>query len=709
MESELAIIKPDKIQKNKIEVAKNLKCTYDRYGAGVTVSIDVFYCTICSKSVCEECLLNCHNQDCLKSKNPPYPDFFADNTCECGREGHADRKKANTAIKAECNLYEIYINYPKNNYHCETCRKNYCFICFHECHGRMCNSDKFILVEDASFKCSCIYYNHDNNNFLFRLLQQEEITKVTFMSRIYSNAFYKQVMTRYINIIQTTIADGVNTKLIKGDYNLYEFDFANLMNSYRIDVKHFFYFPENLTNLFPYQFLTEAFGKWDENKNVEDYKAHLGVSFKYRYNFIISVIHLKNDFKQFKKLSTHYYLNASLSERLKLRFLLQQQIKTKPYDKYNFFGQNKEEMSFLAFIDQNVSLLKYDYYPYRTLDVLIARVLKSHILDIEGIIKLIKAFVKLPKIRWSKIRFDNLTRLALAYNDALIFESMQKKEVSHHGFLHKKNDYSETFLKCFLAHIEITVDDHFKETQDNFNRKKFAKNMTKAMEVLKLFSTAENSFAEDLNNFENQGYQDYCNFIKLYQNLNNPKNAHRFENKFTDLLKLLINDIDTECRNYYYYESTYYDKMIIIISNFASSYGKLLPEFNREEGEGKLDAQKIRHFERIVDTLKMFFPQFVTNENFYCHLTSPNFVETLKIVYFIRSIFTILESLKIEENTKDKEKVLDLMYGFLSLLTTTKEGLDYLITNNVFKKIDALFDTYKSQSCWFFYMLRYGV
>jgi hypothetical protein len=708
-DTELVKVKAEKKLMTLDQFNTYSNCAYTKYGTGVTINIDVFTCNTCSKTVCEECLFTCHNQDCLKSKNPPAPCFFVDSTCECGKEGHADRKKTNIALKAECNLGDIYNNYPMHKYSCENCQMNFCFICFYECHGRSCSTDKMKLVEDLAFKCSCIHYNHDNNNFLFRLLQGEKLGEIAHLSRIYSNAFKNNLMDKYLRLITKTIAEGQHTTLSKGDYNLYEFDISHLLHSYREEVKHFFYFPNELLCKFPYQSLTDAFSTCDDTMKQDDYAEHLATSFRFRHNFLISILHLKNDFKKFKKLSPHYFINTSLSERLKLRFLIQNEIKTSYFAKYKFTVDGEEEMSFSDFINHNITLLKFDYYPYRSLDIILARAFKSHIFGTEDIIKFIKTFVKLPKSNYEKIKIDNLTRLAFAYNDTIIYETIEKKEMLNYKFLHKRSDFSEAFLKVYLGYINTMIENkEFDYNYSDLTKQRTCKNFAKFKDIIKLFSVAENSFSEDLEDFEREGYQDYCRFVKLYNDLNDPSKSDRFEHKFSKLVRGLVEAIDDECRKFYFYESSYYDRIISLFSSFADSYGRLLSQYKRQAEEEELDSKKKRHFERIFDSTKIRLSQFITHQNFCHHLTSPLFMEVLKIEHFLRTLFLILESTQ-KEKRNDKEKLIEMVFSYISILTVTKGSLEFLISNNIFKKIGKLFESFRPHTLELIYLILKGL
>src|SRR4051812_35938148 len=94
--NELGAIVPTNKKKLTLQEFTNYpKCPYLYYGNS-KASLDLFWCDNCSMYVCDFCLFECHNKDCLKSKNPPKTNFFVSENCDCGKEGHINRKKDQT-------------------------------------------------------------------------------------------------------------------------------------------------------------------------------------------------------------------------------------------------------------------------------------------------------------------------------------------------------------------------------------------------------------------------------------------------------------------------------------------------------------------------------------------------------------------------------------------------------------------------------------
>jgi hypothetical protein len=712
MENKVELLNPTQNKALSDEDAKFSKCTYNKYGKGSTIRVDLFWCWTCSKYLCEECLFVCHNQDCLKLARPPEPYYSRDNICDCGLEGHVDQKKTNTQISSECNLYEIYKHYPHANYTCETCNKDFCFLCFNECHSRTCSIEKFTQNNNSDFKCNCYHYNHNDNNFLFRFINNSKVSKYIYISRLYANAFKRPVMDKYWDVIDKTISEGEHFSLSSGDYNLYEYDIFYLFDAYRKECEMFLYYPEILSQKFPYKKLKDKMFTWDNTKTCTEYVAWLLSEFKYRYNYTLSILHLKNDFKDFKKLSTHYYLNTSLTERLKLRFLVQTTIKSEKYAKYDFFGNL--ETNFFAFINHQTETFKHSYSTFRLLDILLARTLKIHVYKAEDIVKLTKVLHKAtlsPDAIYYKNKINDLSKIALIYNDALLFENLNKDTVHDNiAFLHSRSDFGEMFLKNYLNYGTY-MGDGFNQNDKNWKKKSIANKLALFKEIMKLFSLADNSFSEDFEKFENDGYQDYCRFVKLYNDINDPKKANLYECKFATLLKNLASDIDDECRKFYYFESfpsAYFQRTTGLFGKFSDTYAKLLQEFKTDSDAQRMNIKTMRHFNRVVGLAKKFFP-FATLENFNLHISSPLFIEVLKITYFIRKLFLILESLAKEQDCREKEIVLETVYSFISLLTTTRPCLEYLISNNILKRINSQFENFKPQSLELIYAVLKGL
>jgi hypothetical protein len=193
-------------------------------------------------------------------------------------------------------------------------------------------------------------------------------------------------------------------------------------------------------------------------------------------------------------------MNISLTERLKLRFLVQIAIRGKDYEKYDFFGNS--ETNFIAYMNHITEFFKYDTWAnYRVVvDFLLFRNLKLHIYKADDIIRITKTLCK-TDTKSAKNKFDDLARMALMYNDTVLFDTLDKDILPENiKFLHGKSDFGETMLKHYMKDFQ------FNAQSSNFNKLRLSKVLTLFKEILKLFSLADNGFSEDFEKFTNEVY-----------------------------------------------------------------------------------------------------------------------------------------------------------------------------------------------------------
>jgi hypothetical protein len=317
-------------------------------------------------------------------------------------------------------------------------------------------------------------------------------------------------MVNYINNVQRMINGKMNPK--SGDYKLYELGLLTLVKTYKNDTKHFFYIPKVLSDIFPYELVSEIYVP-QQNK----YLNYLVKNFRKTFSHLFLYYYiLKKTLSIFKKLSIFYYKCNNLTERLKLRYIVQETINTQRYnDKYNFSGKKKEK-GFIDLIIKNINLLTY----YHDIEIggIISRAIKSHIFGINEIIKVINALTKLP-VSLHNGRYDkNLILLLLSYNDALIFEHLNNKEFQHRLLHEKNNNIIEKLLKCNLGFMKTLGEKYASKLTRHVNMG-FLKKISRSMEVLKIVSMSDNSFSQELTHFEKEGFQNLSHFIKLFKKI----------------------------------------------------------------------------------------------------------------------------------------------------------------------------------------------
>jgi hypothetical protein len=690
------------------------ECPYNKYGDSAG-QYDIFYCYDCTMNVCEFCLLNCHKKDCLKSKEPPEPYYFYNENCECGKDGHI-----NSTCKGkieQCNIGPISDLYPLNKFICETCGKDFCTICFFACHPRVCENPKLkAKVKEDNYDCCCSSDLHDNNRHLFRVFDSAVAEKHYYICRSIFVGAGKGLFNNYFSTVKEIIHKNLDRKNFP-EYPLYEEDLYQFTRIVKMEVKHFFYFPDDFRQLFPYETIKRSFLeiKHDPNRKVDDI-SHFNLGLKLFLPSMITHTYLRSDFKMFKKMSIHYYQNTSIVERMKMRFLIHKEIENDMtrFAKYKF---NDKEDNYAKYILHMTGLMT-SYRLIYNIAPFVKIALKLPILETDELRELIKQISKLPFVLENYVddEYENKTKMnllcliALNYNDSLVYDYiMGKKTSSEINFLHKSEN-GEGFLKIFMPILRDLLSTEILDDKSG-EKTNHSKNLTKYKEVIRLFTFSENSFSKDLENFERidnvkegdqlKGRQEFENFKKLYENLNaggREKAQFVKEINFGKIVYRMIQEIENECMSYYFsFDPTFFIKLNEVMTTFSVGYNDYLDEHytSQDPNCAPLSDKQSRHFDRVLKSCN--YLKFIRNKNFYNHLNVPNFVEVFKIYSFIRTIFLIIESADKACSDDYKEKAIQCAFDFLSIFTTSKRCLEYLISNNVIKKIHKLSEKYRAR------------
>jgi hypothetical protein len=528
-----------------------------------------------------------------------------------------------------------------------------------------------------------------------------------------------------VQTYMSTLTDVVKSSgmiLSSSEYSSYESDLRESREYFKKEVKYFAYYPEQYRTIFNYTMMANKFHNCGDIKKQKDLVSFLGNGLIYYFPSQIQLMHIRTDFKKFKKMSLQYYLNTNLAERLKLRYLFNKEIRqSKEFEKYKFFATNeRDKTTFFDLVKKVFTLSTYNYNLQHTLDPIAKSACKLFLFNINEIEKLIREIDMLPESQSKKYRIRYLILLALHYNDALVYDRIEDKtdKEEKYKFLHSKSDHGEMFLKTFLSYCHEYMTKNFSDEikkeksekhahnhrtyeKKNISDKKKIRTLYKLKEILKLFTLSDNSFSEDINNSAAH-IEDYENFKRIYNEYTSGSN--KFNSRFASLLENLTNNINILCERYYFLRmpnendsgTDEHAKFVELLQEsfdiFNSKYAALLNSC--DIGREAIDNIKVkRHFDRIINKSGL---DFVKHDKFLNHIMSKDFIETFKFVPFLRALYVILESVQ-HMPQMQKEKIIDQVFEYIKIFTLTQTGLEFLISQNAMKKVNQLFHAHPTK------------
>jgi hypothetical protein len=677
------------------------RCFYSSNSLSFTYS-HFWYCPTCREYVCDYCLFECHNPECLKSSSKPsecFDSYFDGDggysiTCYCGSEGHLIAKKNNKQVTDstnQCTLKPLYKNFPQYQYKClePSCAgKRYCFICLNTCHKETCDNTKIRKVKDEEdFTCTCKHNNHEDNKFVFSSIAKgNDALKVMTLARIQASSFEHGLLNKYLTAILEQEKNGekfestIDSNLWAAIYEIKKGD------------KHFFYIQKAFKEMYPFETILNTFLKIEKGINAKDFALYFGRRLRMEHAFALGIVYIRDDFRKIKKFTMSYYLNTNITERLKQRYLIRSERNSEQFSKY-FEDDETGQKKLIKYVVEMMNVLKVDnrWEMQAGLYRLARNILKTMLFDYGDYEIYLKALFKSEKLE-DYLKFYSAV-MVFDFNDSILYECLINEDFAENKFLQINKEFSPLFSKLLLNTFQAVFNEFDYENYDftykETYKKKFVKRMTKFKEMFKLLTMSENSFSED---FADLKLDEIQRFKNLVENVDKDKSA----NEFVTLVNNFTKKIDLISESYYFIKinsTTYMNETSNAIREFSESYCAYLDNFNEKNPESEI--KNTRHFNRVTKTSKEL--SFLTHPNLHHHIKSQNYCDLLLITSYIRNIVLIIDAIKNDENSKEKEKLVELVFGMISALTVTKGTTDYLISNNIIKRILLLADKNRSQ------------
>lgn len=312
----------DKIEKeDKIKKFEELECTYHLMGDYPYLQ-PKFNCEKCSEnSICIKCIQTCHNHTGDESAQLPKPSNHASKfTCRCGKDLKHKIEEVNVKTKySNCNLKKFEKSLSNNKrYFCDKHRVEICEICFKKCHsGPECKySIKITELKENlegentyEFACKCIHDNHSNHN-LFCLKVSTSDYKPSpdyiFTLQLTNNMFKSGVMDELKKFIKNILDRQI----------FFDENFTLIVSKFHEDISNRIfrhsYFIDEFKDTFPYDITLKYINKYKPRNRKQ-------VLTKFYLISILFALHIKNDFKNIKSLSTSDFKINSIFDRINYR------------------------------------------------------------------------------------------------------------------------------------------------------------------------------------------------------------------------------------------------------------------------------------------------------------------------------------------------------------------------------------------------------
>jgi hypothetical protein len=752
-------------------------CTLLKWG-DIDVCQPTYNCPKCDPSgkhpVCFDCIKVCHkscfgkrtaaHEEILRNPKPEMTPFV----CSCGKNDKHIRPEETFQRSLICVLR--YVDNTMGNtwlYHCNTCNKRLCSVCFVECHKSCIDKSKRKGEnEELSNHCSCDHENHIeyyrdefalvtvSTNRFFRQTKIPLAYPIQYINVIFAKNFLKDLnkfLESFSEHLKSKaplthmfgIDDGMDPHDPKADPEQDYYDFLNI-NFYFSSIfeRKFntYYFCDSLLNLFPIARLKELIqieAKQEEFQNILKLKSKF-------FNILLN-LHIKKDYASLKSLTTNDFMHTTVIERLTHRALQKSNnIYTKKIHE-NYFANFNEDANLDQFIiwvleevyDPIMKEPNYDEELMIALKFLSYSLKKMLFNDIETLQRLINIIEKFHRIFIQHLGnnytltemiknifcyFNKVIYLiAVNYNDLVIRDAVDGAE--SYSFVHTAHQNNTKLVEMLIKNSDI-VAKHFTQFKDKvikiFN------------ETLKLFGLTDNVYYQNLIHINELDLYDYHEKLQVIRGLSNDYNrtfSTIFIDGGDDLLLRLKNGIEKILENYFYAGiscddnlkiPTYEVNELVKIQNKEKQqqFLTIFKDFN-DRAQYKINSyqpngnrRSKEYIKTVTKKLERYRRKIITGVNtFFNYLQIDQllpFMDTFVDELIISNIDETLSKYLFLYKDITGEEV-DAILEFLSLYMFNEKGVRYMFAGKTLGRILGIIRDHPSRVLDYLYLLTKGL
>ena len=599
-----------------------------------------YICSVCDNKkknyICSHCYKICH-QKCrntlleisktlLKEEYKNIEKF----SCYCGSSLKHNIDVKNKKELVACTMMELDNILGIFPYHCYNHNISICCICKYICHKECLVKQEQISSVNGNLSCECKSDHHSNFNefaLSFPLEQYKKVSNidvwpVQILNILFYNGKTFNKMSQFFNkslSLDIDFNSDENIVLINVFKSLLELFSDTLNRKFKT-----YYYDQQIISSFEYDKLFNVIKRLEVNNGLR-------AIIKFRLLFILLFIHLRKDFRTIKSLTSNDFMCNSVLQRLIYKKILKSKtILTEKIDeKYrirddfpvktfaltelcnlmtkgmNWISVEENQDEFEIGLKLICFMLKKLMFTKEDLILLIDSITNFHSNFIKYILKKKKNIYSLIDIFNAIIEICYM--IAINYNDLIVEEYLNNKNIEIGKFIHAKSEHSNKLLSIvlkncdlFTKHYKILIKpslDKKSEEEQKRERKlkihllkmneKIIKHSTGVktkmpengglftdkiinlnIETLSLFSLANNSYQKQLDYITEEEFKEYFSFCSKIED-EHYQDIMRCENELNNYSNNILYNLKLGLEEGYY-------------SLFTSSYKKQEQELSKK-------------------------------------------------------------------------------------------------------------------------------